>query len=320
MESLVKFGLWLRRQGKENDVPFVMDTLERRFKPEAAIPLTLPEYAILGLNYGRLLSLNEAWAVDHRSDIFPQDSAFAWRAAFSTVLRFTHPNRPTFNALRDDFAFALQNLDGLELRNSPGDTFTDTLGHHLSTYYLWGMYPLTGPGSLIEQFYQQTGPESEYWGNLFDHMGFTLRNTGKHLDEDLKQRLISFFEWRLEVGEAKELARFSFWLEAECLEEEWRLDAFSRVLEIGFPDNRGIYGQVETLTELLPSHTEMVVECFAKLTDKLAGDSFHIMTEPAKRILQAGLGSTDDAVRANAERARNNLLRKGRLDLLDLDN
>ena len=267
-----------------------------------------------------MLSLNEAWAVDHRPDIFPQDSALGWRAAFSTALRFAHPNRPSFNALRDDFAFALKNLADLELRDSPRDAFTDTLGRHLFTYYLWGMYPLKGPGSLIEQFYQQTDPESEYWGNLFDHIGFTLRNTGKHLDKDLKDRLTSFFEWRLEVGEAKELARFSLWLEAECLEEEWRLDAFSRILETGLPDTRGVYGQVETLTELLPSHAERVVECFAKLTEKLEKDSFHILTEPAKRIIKSGLDSSDDAARANAGRAHENLLRKGRFDLLDLDN
>ena len=147
-----------------------------------------------------------------------------------------------------------------------------------------------------------------------------MRNTGKHLDKDLKDRLTSFFEWRLEVGEAKELARFSLWLEAECLEEEWRLDAFSRILETGLPDTRGVYGQVETLTELLPSHAERVVECFAKLTEKLEKDSFHILTEPAKRIIKSGLDSSDDAARANAGRAHENLLRKGRFDLLDLDN
>ena len=320
LASLVKFGLWLRRQGREDDIHFVMDTLEERFTPKATIPLTLPEYAILGVNYGRLLGLNEAWAVEHRSDMFPQGSLLGWRSAFGTLLRYTHPNGPMFNVLRDDFAFALQHLADLEFQDRPRDAFTDTLGQHLSTYYLWGMYPLTGPGSLIEQFYQETGPESEYWGNLFDHIGFTLRHTGKHLDKDIKDRLMSFFEWRLEVGEAKELARFSRWLEAECLEEEWRLDAFSRILETGLPRSREIYGQVETLTALLPRHAEIVVECFAKLTDKLGGDSFHIMTEPARRILKAGLDNTDDAVRANAERARNNLLRKGYFDLLALSN
>ena len=318
LESLVKFGLWLRRQGSEGNVPYVMKVLEKRFTPKSMLPLTLPEYAILGANYGRLLSLDEAWAVGHRSDIFPQAILLGWRSAFSTLLRFTHPNSPTFNVLTEDFGFALQHLADLELRDSPRDAFTDTLAQHLFTYYLWGMYPLKGPGSLLEQFYQQTDPESEHWGNLFGHIGFTLRNTGKHLDRDLKERLISFFEWRLEVGDAKELARFSLWLKAECLDEEWRLGAFSRILETGRVDSREIYGQVETLTDLLPRHTPMVVECFAKLTSKSEYDSFNIMTEPAKRILKAGLDSSDEAVRANAGRARENLLRKGRFDLLDL--
>ena len=320
LESLVKFGLWLRRKGREDDVDFVMDTLEKRFALKAAIPLTLPEYAILGVNYGRLLGSKEAWAVEHRSDVFPQGSLLGWRSAFGTLLRYTSPNGPMFNVLRDDFAFALQHLADFESQDSPRDAFTDTLGQHLFTYFLWGQYPLKGPGSLIEQFYQQTGSESEHWGNLFDHIGFTLRHTGKHLDKDLKERLISFFEWRVEIGKAKELARFSLWLEAECLEEEWRLEALLRILETGPPDSREIHGQVETLAELLPSHAEIVVECFAKLTDRLGGDSFHIMTEPATRILKAGIDSTDNAARANAERARNNLLRKGRFDLLALDN
>ena len=182
------------------------------------------------------------------------------------------------------------------------------------------MFPLRGPGSLIEQFYQQTGSESEYWGNLFDHVGRILRNTDKQLDKSLKDRLIAFFEWRLEAGEARELTRFSFWLEAECLEEEWRLDALSRILETGLPDTRRIYGLVEALTELLPSHAGKVVECFAKLTDSSDKHSFYIMTEPATKILKAGLDNSDDIVRGNAERARENLLRKGHFDLLDLDN
>ena len=320
LESLVKFGLWLRRQGSEDQVPHVLEILDKRFIPEPTNPLTLPEYAILGMNYGRLLSLDEAWAIDHRSNIFPQGSLLCWRSAFGTLLRFTHPNGPMFNVLRDDFGFALQHLADLELVDSPGDGFTDNLGRHLFTNYLWGRHPLKGAGSLLEQFYQQTDPESQFWGNLFDHIGFTLKNTGKHLDKDLKDRLIAFFEWRLEIGNAKELPRFSMWLDSECLEEEWRLDSFSRVLDVSIPEGTGMYSQVETLTNLLPNHTARVVECFVKLTERLQNDSFPILTEPAQRIVKAGLDSADVAVRANAERAQNNLLRRGRFDLLDLDN
>ena len=319
LESLVKFGLQLKRQGNKNELPHVRQILEKRLTQEPQIPLTLPEYAILGLNYGRLLSLDETWAMDHRSDVFPQGILLGWRSAFGTLLRYTHPNGPMFNVLKEDFAFALQHLADLESQDSPRDAFADTLGRHLFTYYLWDLYPLKGPGCLMEQFYQRTGAESGSWGNLFDHIGFTLRNTGKHLEKPLKDRLTAFFEWRFEVGDPNELSRFSLWLESECLEEGWRLDAFSRILDISLPEGRGIYGQVETLNNLLPNHTARVVECFAKLTDKLENDSFHIMTEPAKRIMKAGISSSDAAVHADAERARNNLLRKGRFDLLSLD-
>ena len=72
------------------------------------------------------------------------------------------------------------------------------------------------------------------------------------------------------------------------------------------------------MTEMLPDHTEKVVECFAKLTDRLKEDTFYIRTETAKRILKAGLESGDQGVRDNAARARDNLLRRSRFDLLDL--
>ena len=319
LESLVKFGLWLERNDRESDIPLVMKILEKRFAPDTEFPLTLPEYATLGVNYGLVLGLDEAWATGHRSDFFPQDTLLGWRAAFGTLLRFTHPHSLMFNVLREDFVFALQNMADLKQQDSSREAFTDILGSRLFTYYLWGMHPLKGEGSLIEQFYQSTDGEPEHWGHLFDHIGVTLRNTSKGLDDALRDRLVAFFEWRLEVREAKELGKFSLWLEAECLEEEWRLNAFSRILDICQPEGRRIYGLVKTLTELLPDHAAKVVECFAKLTDKLENDTFHIRTEPAKRILKTGLGSDDERVCSDAERALDNLLKRGRSDLLDTD-
>ena len=74
------------------------------------------------------------------------------------------------------------------------------------------------------------------------------------------------------------------------------------------------------MSELLPDHHGKVVECFAKLTDNIENDTFNIQTEPAKRILKAGLESTQEEVRKNAERVHENLLKRGRSDLLDLNN
>ena len=319
LESLIKFGVLLRRNDEDADISLVTGVIEERFASDSEIPFTLPERAILGLNYGRVFNLDKEWAVRHKSEFFPQEEFPAWQEAFSIHLRFSHPNLITIDVLKDDFAFALKNLTAFPIQSNSRDTFTDILGQHLFTYYLWGVYPLKGPHSLLEQFYHRTDRTSEYWGNLFDHIGFTLRNTGRHLDVELKERLVAFFDWRLEEGEARELTRFSLWFESECLDPEWRLEAYSKILDVGQPEGMGIYGQVETLTELLPNHGARVVKCFAKLTDHLGNDTFHIMTEPAKKILTAGLGSSEATVRANAERARENLLRKGRFDLIDMD-
>ena len=318
LESLVKFGLWLRRNDGEADISFVMAVLEKRFASEAEFPLTLPEHAILGVNYGRVLSLDQAWGAEHQSDFFPQGALPEWRAALGTLLRFTHPNKPTFEALHDQFEFALENLPHLKEDDNLGASLTDKLGQHLFAYYLRGMYPLMGEKSLLNRFFQKTSAQPGRWGALFHHVGFILRNA-EHLDHDLKDRFMTFFEWRLEQGEAEELKQFWFWLASECLDAEWRLDAFSRTLDIGQPEGTKIHGEVRTLSELLPGHPAKVVECFAKLTDKLENDTSYIFTEPAKMILKTGLESTEESVRSKAERASENLLKRGRSDLLGLD-
>ena len=130
--------------------------------------------------------------------------------------------------------------------------------------------------------------------------------------------MTKFFEWRLEQGNGEELKEFWFWLESECLEAEWRLDAFSRTLDISQPDGIVIHGEVEKLNKLLGSSPSGVMECFAKLTEKVDNDTFNIPSDSAERILSVGLASAVEEIRQNAERAQENLLRRGRADLLDL--
>ena len=201
------------------------------------------------------------------------------------------------------------------------------LGQHLFTYYLWDVYPLKGDRSLIERFYLKTDGERKHWATLFDHVGHSLRNTGRHLGEGLKDRLVAFFEWRFEVGEPTELQEFVFWLEAECLEAEWRLTAYSRILDLlqnldadqwkdqtaRFPSHA-----MKSLREMLPMHTAGAVECLAKLIDSMPTSGvFYIPTDDAKAILKAGRDHDDESVRKNAEHARENLLRRGYFSVMD---
>ena len=316
LQSLVNFGFWLRRNDRKADVSEVTTILEKRFAPETDYPLSLPERAMLGMQYSNIFILDRAWATEHKADFFPRDDLPAWMAAFDNFLRYNSPSKPVFEVLRGDFELALQHAGRQErLRGE----LSDPLGRHVFAYYMWDVYPLRGETSLLERYYQQT--ERAQWGNVFDYVGRSLQNSGKSIDPAFKDRTIQFVAWRLEAQEPMELEHFVSWLEAECLESDWRLETYSRILDIVHSKEMRIFDALTTLGSLLPDHTAKVVECFAKMTDAaLKNDALYmIQSDQAKAILKAGLESGDENVRENAEHARENLLRGGRFDFLELD-
>ena len=325
LRALVGFGIWLRRHDSQSETPEVTTILEKRFASETEQPLTLPEYAILGRSYPWIFHLNEVWAAEHRPDFFPQDRLPEWLAAFGSFVRYGDPFKPTFEILRDDFDFALQHLTDFKKRDTPAKEPIDILGQYLFHYYLWDMYPLRGSVenndccALLEQFYQRTDGDREHWANLFNYVGRILQNTDEQLNKGLKDRTIAFFDWRFKERELTELQQFTGWLQAECLGAEWRLAAYSKILDVCKAEGISIARQVQTLCELLPGHTAKVLECFVKLTDGSGYDNIYIQTEEAKTILKAGFESSDEKVCQKARLIHEKLLREGRSDLLDLD-
>ncbi len=320
LESLVNFGFWVRRQLPEDHLPEVTDILAKRIAEDAEIPLTRPENALLGMHFGNICTLNRDWAARRREIIFPQANESVWRDAFGSYIRFNRPVKLTFEILRDEFEYAIENLNILANEKGDGNELIDRLGQHLFTYYLWEVYPLTGDESLLKRFYDETKDDRERWGQLFDHVGRSLRNSGRQLDKALTERIIAFFDWRFEAAEPLELKEFTFWLEAECLDPDWRLQSYSMILDLVLGKDVGLSFQVGTLNKLLSNHLVLVVECFSKITDAIdQGAQMYISANEAKPILKAGLNAEDPQVRENAERARENLLRLGRFDYLDIE-
>ena len=335
LKDLINFGFWLRRHNLDSESREVTKILEKRFAKDSQYPLTLPEYAILGMSYSKILSLDRKWAIKNKLNFFPKDVRSQWLAAFGSYVDYNRASKPAFEILRDEYSFALQLLDDLDKQHCPEDKSTGIsdrntrengpekkllriLGRHLFIYYLWEMYPLKGESSLLERYYQVTDGDRESWGDLFDYNGRTLRDTSVQLEQNLKDRIIIFFDWRIEVKEPMELRQFNFWLKAKCLTAQWRLDACAKVLEVCKTNRVSIIIPSDALREMLPDCTAKVVACFARLTDDIGDDNIYIYTDEAKTILSAGLGSSDHDVRQNAERARENLLRIGRFDLMEL--
>lgn len=139
------------------------------------------------------------------------------------------------------------------------------------------------------------------------------------LDTDMRNRIVAFFDWRLKENEPSELRQFTLWLEAECLQPEWRLKACSKILDVCKAKDVSIEIQVKTLCDLVPNHTAKVLECFVTLTGGNADNNIYIQAEEAKIIIEAGLSSSDEDVYKNAESARENLLSGGKLNISDFN-
>ena len=314
LQDLAQFGFWVRRHDDTDKVPEVTSILDARFKTDAEYPLTMPEYAMLGRCYVHFWSLNQAWAVEHKAVFFPQDDLPVWIETFGSFLRFTQPFRPTFEILKDNFLFALDQLPKIE-----DDEIVDRLGQHLFIYYLWKVYPLKGEDSLLERFYEKTKNDPQRWASLSNYVAWAVGNRSEDLEQDLIDRIVAFFDWRLEQKEPEELRTIAFWIEAEYLDSDWRLDAYDKILDVGPLDHMGNSSLLTVLNEMLESHTAKVVECFAKMVDAInQGERIYIDADKAKPILKAGLDSEDENVRENAERAQETLLSAGRYNFLDI--
>jgi hypothetical protein len=320
LEALINFGFWVRRYLPEDPVSEVTDILSERLAKEE-LPLTRPERALLGMQFGSLCSLNQAWAINQKKVLFPQEEKVFWHDAFGSFIRFNRPGKQVFEILREDFEYALDNLDDWMTSKDDDRNYVDRLGQHIFTYYLWKVFPLTGAESLLERFYEKTSKERQRWANLFDHVGRSLRNSPKHLEKSLIDRAIAYFNWRFDSAEPMELQQFTFWLEAECLGPEWRLQSYLKILDHWSVTDMGLSIELKTLNKLHPKHLPLVVECLAKITGHLKDLSInmYIPTDEVKPILKAGLNAEDQKVCENAEHVRENFLRSGRFEFLDME-
>ncbi|MBC7368614.1 MAG: DUF4935 domain-containing protein [Undibacterium sp.] len=319
LEAVIGLGFWIRRSIPDDPVSEVGDILDQRLMVVDRLPITFAEYALFGRQFPNLITLDAAWASKHRALLFPRANKQAWTDAFRTYIRFNNPYKRPFELLREDYAYALDQFDSQSNEDGNRD-WVDSLGQHLFMFYLWGLYPLKGEGSMLEMFYNRTRSQPKKWAALFDHIGRLLRNAQEEVEESIKNRITSFANWRIAEGNKEELSAYTFWLDAKCLNISWRLKTFSEILDISAGRDVGIGIKLNSLVESLPANRDLVVECFSKLIRGLEKEDYiYLQTDKVKPILRAGLFSVNDSTRVLAEQAREHLLREARFEFLDLD-
>ena len=316
LEDLLDYGYWVRgHEGEKADVSDIFEVLDRRLSGSPA--LTYPERALLGGNFNRIYGLSSLWAKENVSALFSQSDPQGWQIGFGTYLTFNRAHSILFDIMRAHFEFAVENLRLWKSETSRRMDPVAHLGQHLLDYFLLGRIPLEEKNSLLQRFYNKT--DSKQWATLLDHLGRLLRNTSE-LSAEVRDRCKIFFESRLGARNAEELKEFTFWIEAKCFDAAWRLNALSRTLDVTKGRGRGASMLIESLRKLLPEQPDLVVECFAKLTEGMLNQPhFYIRPEHIKPILKTGLASRNEKTLEAAKFALDNLLKAGRSEFLNLE-
>ncbi|WP_309401022.1 hypothetical protein [Cerasicoccus maritimus] len=320
LETLIDYGFWVRLNvNNDEPIPEVAALIEARLNHADTPPLTLAEHALLGLQYLRLFQLDKAWTIKNTHKIFPQTNLKAWAESFGSYLQYNSPYTDLFPVLKGELEFAVTHLPALEEMRAVGEEIPDRLAQHLFNYYLWELVELNDGENLLAKFYNNTNSKRSRWATLFNHVGHTLWRSRPDLEDSLIQRVKDYFEWRYSKQEALEVNEFTFWLRAECLDVSWRLETFSRVLTLCHNQRRKMKFEFEELSQFVPEHTPMAIECFRKICKSLSLDQhFYVAVEDSRKILSYGLNSDDPEVKAKAEAAQELLLMAGRFELLDI--
>lgn len=335
LSVMIDYAFWVKRQDIKvkdilNDLPEIQRILKLRVVKEEP-QLTLPERSLLSSNFTQLYNLDFNWILKNIRHLFPheKDNYIKWQVGFSEYLDSNDPNIELYEILKEDFIYALKNIQKLREDGNSRHDVVENLGIHLFSYYVIGKFELTGEDSLIEINYNKTEPEQ--WAALINHVGRLLEKGMVTKDSYLK-RCIDFFEYRLSVVSklitknpqqkntySKELQEFQWWMRAEGLDADWRLEKLSQVLDIT-SGAENTFIMIESLNKLLHVNTSKVVKCFKKVTDQFSNMKYvNVKKDDAIPILVAGFKHSDESVRKLAKQARENLLNAGLTDFINLD-
>lgn len=316
-ENLLHLVVWGRHFGRGSATDLKVwamakDVLLRRLDGEPL--LTISEQEHLAMFFGMMLFQDNAWARSIIPKLFPREKPVTWRRAFASQIRRQQTNGAIFDALADEFRYAIDHPELLrenENKDLERESTVGVLGVRLLFLYLGNKFPLAGPDSLLEAAYQKM---------TFKERAYVLRTAGvflirtETLDETIRVRACAFFDSRLNSAEqsheaiaSTEFDGLANWFAAKGLDARWRGTRLRRVLALGKYVNHAM-SLTQSIRELLPAGEKEAVEAFAIIAKWAEEPSFYISADDGKAILATGDKSSDKIVREVAREAREALL------------
>lgn len=298
MHAVVRYALWveraLEREGRfegSEAIPEVVALLDRHV--DVGIDPSTAVRSVYGQWFPQFVRIDDAWARRLAPRIFPPDSqqATLFAAAWNAYVVFNRPYTDVFPVLRDAYATAVKRLESPTEGSSLAGDPRKRLGDHLLTFEIRGeMEPST---NLFRAFWEMAPPELRQ--EVLTTAGWSIEGA-EHLEPDIRDRLVSTWEWIVEVADASEaasLAGFGGFLATRALDGGWLLKQAIAVLA------RGVYLEPDfivygALPRLAHEHPRLVAEVLHRMIETDPEDwSLHGSTDEVRETLSVVLDTGD---------------------------
>ncbi len=328
--AIIQYALWVRRylekqaDGQERlnqgfiEMPEVRDVLEAHLDSAQDPSLTIR--SVYGRCFPWLVLLDEQWASEHASQIFPlneQDQDY-FEVAWTSYIVFNKPYDNVLEILREQYSHAVEQIGHFEIRVGLLPSPDKRLAEHLMAFYWRGKVSLKDP--MFITFWEKS-PE-DLRAHALEFIGRSLLQTEGDISNDIIQQLKSLWGFRLKKAlespgkYKKEMGKFGWWFVSQKFDIEWSFKQLLQSLQIS--DRAEPVDMIlEQLASLVKSYPSESVECIKRIAEKdRKGWKIYSNREHIRKILQEALKLSN--VSQKAREVINYLGSRGFIEFKDL--
>jgi len=314
IHAVIRYAAWVKKctmaaSGVKDSevgmdaVPEARDLLERHIRADCGeSPAVHSEF---GTHFTALCWVDESWAIDHASDIFPlagPHSAYGW-AAWNSYLVASRTYDRIFRGIRNVYTQAISQLTPDLAKGDSRFNPLDRLANHLMLLCGRGVLNIA-EDEILKDFFRKIAPS--VMAHAIRFVGRSLVDA-EDLPDEITPRFVSLWEWlwsdfRAEHADSppEHFANFGWWLYCGKFDPNWCLDRLLEVSAIA-PMVEPEHKVVEVLASLAASRPLAVVTIADRMVraDK-EGWRLHGWRESLLALLKAVLAGQNAEAKAEA--------------------
>jgi len=302
LEAVIEYGVWKHQRHPDSSFEEVITIVDRHLDP--AIDPSVAVRSVIGRNFSNLVAFDCSWAESAASRIFPAEEELRhlWTAAWDGYLWRGLRNKPTWLALRDQYALAVRRVEpGNDERRQRGRD--QALGNHLVSLYWSG--EIGFEDGLLADLLAVADEELRH--SLLEAVGRGLVPDGPQLEEPVLQRLVALWNSRVTAARTNpsgELSAFGWWFCSSQIPLVVRFQGLRNALALS-GHAEPAHQVVECLAALSSEYPRNAAELLGALAEgEDEGWRFTLWDESAAQIIKTAVASGDtEAVRLANEAA-----------------